>query len=79
MPAILALEGALAWLKTGDTALLKPCPSDALAAWAVSARVNSPANNDPRLTEKTAPFATIAEAAPEDKIEQEPAQLPLLL
>ncbi len=79
MPAILSLEEALAWLKTGDTALLKPCPSDALAAWTVSTRVNSPANNDPRLTERTAPLAPVAEAEPDDKIEQKPAQLPLLL
>jgi putative SOS response-associated peptidase YedK len=55
MPAILAPDEALAWLKTGDTALLKPCPSEAFAAWPVSARVNSPANNDPRLIEGTAP------------------------
>ena len=76
MPAILSLEEALAWLKTGDTALLKPCPSDVLATWPVSTRVNSPANNDPRLTEKTAPPA---EAAQDNKTEQIPAQLPLLL
>ena len=76
MPAILAPEDALAWLKTGDTALLKPCPPEALAAWPVSTRVNTPANNDCRLTEKTTP---IAEAAPGDKIEQTPTQLPLLL
>ena len=79
MPAILSPEEALAWLKTGDTALLKPCPSDALATWTVSTRVNSPANNDPRLAEKIAPLAPIAEAAPNDKIERKPTQLPLLL
>ncbi len=55
MPAILAQDEALAWLKTGDAALLKPCPSEALTAWPVSARVNSPANNDPRLVEAAAP------------------------
>lgn len=50
IPAIMSRDEALEWLKTGDTALLKPCPADALAAWPVSTRVNSPANNDPRLT-----------------------------
>ena len=79
MPAILSLEEAPAWLKTGDTALLKPCPSNALATWTVSTRVNSPANNDPRLTEKTTPIAVVVEAAPDDKIEHKPTQLPLLL
>ena len=51
MPAILSREDALAWLKTGDTALLKPCPSDALATWPVSTRVNSPTHNDYSLIE----------------------------
>jgi len=31
MPAILSQEEALAWLKTGDTALLKPCPPSSLS------------------------------------------------
>jgi putative SOS response-associated peptidase YedK len=79
MPAILSGEDALAWLKTGDTALLKPCSSDALATWPVSTRVNSPAINDPRLTEKTTPIAPIDKAVPEDEVEKIPTQLPLLL
>ena len=50
MPAILSLEDAAGWLKTGGSALLKPCPSQSLALWPVSTRVNSPANNDRGLT-----------------------------
>ena len=79
MPAILSLEEAFAWLKTGDTALLQPCHSEALATWPVSTRVNSAANNDPRLAERTTPLAPGAERVPEDKGEQKPRQLPLLL
>ncbi len=79
MPAILSQEDAMAWLNTGDTALLRPCPSEGLATWPVSTRVNSPANNDPRLMEQTTLLAPIAEATPNDKIEQKPAQLTLLL
>ncbi len=66
MPVILSREGALAWLKTGDTALLKPCPSEALTTWPVSTRINLPANNDSRLMEKTTPLAPITETAPGD-------------
>jgi putative SOS response-associated peptidase YedK len=79
MPAMLSLDEALVWLKTGDTALLKPCPSDALATWTVSSRVNTPANNDPRLTEKITPAAPIADVVREDKVKQNPKQLSLLL
>lgn len=49
MPAILSAEAAQAWLKTGDTSLLKPAPSESLTFWRVSTRVNSPANNDAGL------------------------------
>jgi putative SOS response-associated peptidase YedK len=72
MPAILALDEALAWLKTGDTALLKPCPSEALAAWPVSTRVNSPANNDSGLIAAAAPnlIAEKTEARPAEKADQ---------
>jgi putative SOS response-associated peptidase YedK len=63
MPAILAPDDALAWLKSGDTALLKPCATGMLAAWPVSARVNSPANNDRSLIESTAARATSQEEA----------------
>ena len=79
MPAVLSLEEALAWLKTGDTALLKPCPLDALATWTVSTRVNSPADNDPRLMEKITPLAPVPDVARDDKVEQNPKQLSLLL
>ena len=61
MPAILSREDALAWLKTGDTALLKPCPSEALATRPVSTRVNSPANNDYKLIESVTPQDQSAE------------------
>jgi putative SOS response-associated peptidase YedK len=72
MPAILAPDEALAWLKTGDTALLKPCPSEALAAWPVSTRVNSPANNDSGLIESAAsnPILETTEAKATEKAEQ---------
>ncbi len=55
MPAILSPLEALDWLKKGDTALLKPYPPRLLSAWPVSARVNSPANNDARLIENISP------------------------
>jgi putative SOS response-associated peptidase YedK len=51
MPAMLSPGCALEWLQTGDVALLKPYPSESLAIWPVSSRVNSPANNDNRLIE----------------------------
>jgi putative SOS response-associated peptidase YedK len=80
MPAILSREEAFAWLKTGDTALLKPCPSDALATWTVSTRVNSPANNDPALADKTAPAPEAGAAAPtQEQTGQNPEQLSLLV
>jgi putative SOS response-associated peptidase YedK len=77
MPAILALDEALAWLKTGDTALLKPCPCEALAAWPVSTRVNSPANNDPALADKLA-MPPQAEPPGPPQTEQKLEQLSLL-
>ena len=80
MPAVLSGEDALAWLKTGDTALLKPCPSGALATWPVSTRVNSPANNDPALADKILPASEAAAAAPgQEQTEQKPEQLSLLV
>ncbi len=80
MPAILSREEAFAWLKTGDTALLKPCPSNALATWTVSTRVNSPANNDPALADKTAPAPEAGAAAPaQEQTGQNPEQLSLLV
>ncbi len=51
MPAILTPLDALQWLKTGDVSLLKPFASEALTIWAVSSRINSPANNDAKLIE----------------------------
>ena len=50
MPAILSRESAVEWLNTGDLALIQPA-AQPLAIWPVSSRVNSPANNDVRLTE----------------------------
>jgi putative SOS response-associated peptidase YedK len=54
MPAILPRAAQEAWLKSSVTeahALLKPYPADLMAAWRVSARVNSPQNNGPELIE----------------------------
>lgn len=78
MPAILTRDEALAWLKTGDTALLRPCSPDALDVWPVSARVNSPANNDPQLTEKAVPVAPAGEDASAHKPDPVAKQLSLL-
>jgi len=80
MPAILSREEAFAWLKTGDTALLKPCPSDALATWTVSTRVNSPANNDPALADEIAPAPEAGATAPaQEQTGKKPEQLSLLV
>lgn len=49
MPVILSREGARDWLANADAALLRPCPAAWLRAWPVSARVNSPRNDDPNL------------------------------
>ena len=78
MPAILAPDEARAWLKTGDAALLKPCPPSALAAWPVSARVNSPANNDPALVEQVPPDAAAAPPLP-GQADRKPEQLAFLV
>lgn len=57
MPAILPKERHALWLdsETYDpvalTALLAPIPADAMEAFPVSKRVNSPANEDPRCIE----------------------------
>ncbi len=57
MPAILPRERHALWLDTGSYdpvalgALLAPIPADAMAAFPVSKRVNSPANEDPRCIE----------------------------
>jgi putative SOS response-associated peptidase YedK len=54
MPAILQSQDIDAWL-TGPIdqaqSALKPYPSDSMAAWPVSSRVNSPKNNDAQLIE----------------------------
>ena len=67
MPAILPGEDALAWLKAGDTDLLRSCAPEFLRIWPVSTRVNSPANNDSGLTEE---LAAPREDAPQNKPEQ---------
>ncbi len=67
MPAILPGEDALAWLKTGETALLQSCAPEFLRMWPVSTRVNSPVNNDAGLAEQ---LVRAAEDAPKDKPEQ---------
>jgi putative SOS response-associated peptidase YedK len=68
MPAMLALADQEAWLHGSNDAafaVLKPYPDDLLVAWPVSARVNSPQNNDVRLIE------------PVDQASPQPAQQPL--
>ncbi len=57
MPAILPLAGLDAWLQGTPAeamATLMPYPADLMAAWPVSARVNSPRNDDPGLIEALA-------------------------
>jgi putative SOS response-associated peptidase YedK len=52
MPAILAREAQEVWLKGSveeARSILTPYPADLMAAWRVSARVNSPKNNGPEL------------------------------
>jgi putative SOS response-associated peptidase YedK len=52
MPAILSRDVQDVWLKGSVEeahAILKPYPADLMAAWRVSARVNSPKNNGPEL------------------------------
>ena len=53
MPVILPEEDHAKWLgeaEDGDLkALLKPFPADRMRIWAISPRVNSPENNDPRI------------------------------
>lgn len=54
MPVILGADDVPVWLgeERGDFgALLKPCPSDWLKTWKVSARVGNVQNNDPSLLE----------------------------
>jgi putative SOS response-associated peptidase YedK len=59
MPVILQKEDEEHWLDTGLSteaaqALLAPFPADLLMAYAVSAKVNSPANDAPDLVMRTA-------------------------
>ena len=56
MPTILAYENFEAWLEgSADDAhaALKPYPAELMAAWPVSARVNSPKNNDAKLLRRS--------------------------
>lgn len=73
MPVILPREQYDAWLDPqmqdgGQAAdLLQPYPADAMAAFEVSSRVNSPKNDDPSLIESTGLFTARgddSEAAP---------------
>ncbi|HKK02900.1 MAG TPA: SOS response-associated peptidase [Gammaproteobacteria bacterium] len=57
MPVVLDAAARDAWLAPDAEpetleALLRPAPEDALEAWPVSRRVNSPFNEDPSLLEK---------------------------
>jgi putative SOS response-associated peptidase YedK len=55
MPVIIAPEDHAAWLDPGNQAteklkaLLKPCPSERMAAHPVSPRVNTPKIDEPAL------------------------------
>src|SRR5271166_6193341 len=50
MPVILAEEHHEAWLNNqAGKEVLVPFPADAMRAWPISPRVNSPRNNDPDL------------------------------
>jgi putative SOS response-associated peptidase YedK len=54
MPVILAAENYVRWLDTADADpadLLRPYPSDAMRAYPVSTKVNSPKNDDESLIE----------------------------
>lgn len=56
MPAILSPDAYSAWLRSDTNRetlgeLLSPYPPEAMSAWAVSRRVNSPDNDDPSLIE----------------------------
>ncbi|MFU8894829.1 MAG: SOS response-associated peptidase [Gammaproteobacteria bacterium] len=58
MPVVLDAEARDAWLNSDTSpdalqALLVPAAADALEAWPVSRRVNSPFNEDPSLVEKS--------------------------
>lgn len=55
MPALLARDGAQAWLERADSSLLVPAPPDFLTATEVSTRVNSVANDDPACIEPPEP------------------------
>lgn len=55
MPALLAPDGAAAWLSGPDVSLLAPAPEGWLAAREVSAAVNAVANDGPELLERPAP------------------------
>ncbi len=58
MPAILAKEDRQAWLEGTPEeawAALKPYPDEHMVAWAVSTRVNKPANDDATLIEPARP------------------------
>jgi len=57
MPVILQEDASLLWLdnrsrKADLLNLLRPCPDDLLEVYPVSARVNSPRNDDPACIEK---------------------------
>jgi putative SOS response-associated peptidase YedK len=57
MPVVLDAAGREAWLGVATDAaelqaLLAPAPEEALEAWPVSRRVNSPFNEDPSLVER---------------------------
>ena len=55
MPVILEPEEAQRWIDQGDPSLLKPAADGVLTAHPVSARVNSPENDDELLIQRVEP------------------------
>jgi len=65
MPAILRPENYDRWLsdEPDPRDLLRPFPSELMAIWPVSTRVNTPKNDDPDLL---VPFVDASASAPPD-------------
>jgi putative SOS response-associated peptidase YedK len=56
VPVVLEPEDAQRWINEGDQSLLRPAADGVLAAHPVSARVNSPKNNDEMLIQPAEPM-----------------------
>ncbi|MGH6952942.1 MAG: SOS response-associated peptidase [Alphaproteobacteria bacterium] len=59
MPVILDEAGHEPWLAVGQSrsvaGLLRPCPAERMAAYAISSRINSPRNDDSGVLERVVP------------------------